>query len=58
MRRFKRKKDSDEVAVRCPNCHEHVPEGEHECTMCGHSLADEHANRASSDVAAGATRPT
>lgn len=32
MRLFKRKHSEDEVALRCPNCHEHIPEGENECT--------------------------
>ena len=40
MALIKRKQTSDDVTVRCPNCHERVPEGARQCTMCGHSLGD------------------
>ncbi len=40
MALIKRKQTSEDVALRCPNCHEQVPEGARQCTMCGHSLAD------------------
>ena len=37
MRLFKRKTPSDD-AIQCPDCGERVPEGTHECAMCGHDL--------------------
>ena len=44
---IKRKQSSEDVALRCPNCHECVPAGARQCTMCGHSLADAARDRAS-----------
>ena len=40
MALIKREQTSEDVALRCPTCHERVPEGARHCTMCGHSLAD------------------
>lgn len=40
MAPIKGKQTSDEVAPRCPNCDERVPEGARRRTMCGRSLAD------------------
>jgi len=40
MALFKRKLTSEDVAVRCPHCHERVPGGVRQCTMCGRSVAD------------------
>jgi hypothetical protein len=37
MRLFKRKTPIDD-AVRCPECGERLPDGAHECAMCGHDL--------------------
>jgi len=40
MSLIKRKQTNEDVAVRCPACHERVRAGARQCTMCGHSLAD------------------
>jgi rRNA maturation endonuclease Nob1 len=56
MSLFKRNQSSDD-AVRCPNCHERVPEGERACTMCGHSLTDTPDDQARSDAADANTAP-
>lgn len=40
MALINRKQSAEDVAVRCPKCHERVPDGARRCTMCGHSLAD------------------
>ncbi len=37
---IKRKHTSNSLAVQCPHCHERVPAGARQCTMCGRSLAD------------------
>lgn len=37
MRLFKRKSRGD-VARRCPSCCERLPDGAHECAMCGAGL--------------------
>jgi hypothetical protein len=37
MRLFKRKAPGDD-AIQCPDCGERVPEGAHQCAMCGHDL--------------------
>jgi rRNA maturation endonuclease Nob1 len=37
MRLIKRKTPIDD-AVRCPECGERLPDGAHECAMCGHDL--------------------
>lgn len=37
MSLLKRKQLSDDVAGRCPNCHERMPAGARRCTMCGPS---------------------
>ena len=39
MRLFKRKTSAD-LATRCPGCGERMPEGAHECAMCGYDLGD------------------
>ncbi len=54
MSLFKRNQTNDGV-VRCPNCRERVPEGERECTMCGHSLTDVPDDKARSDTADAST---
>ncbi len=40
MALIKRRQSTEDVAVRCPNCHERVPDGARQCTMCGQGLAD------------------
>ena len=40
MALIKRKAPSEDISPRCPNCHERVPEGARQCTMCGRNLAD------------------
>lgn len=40
MALIKRKQTGEDVALRCPDCHERVPEGARQCSMCGRSLAD------------------
>ena len=40
MALIKRTPTSGDVALRCPNCDERVPEGARQCTMCARSLAD------------------
>ena len=37
MRLFKRSTPADD-AIKCPDCGEQVPDGAHECAMCGHDL--------------------
>jgi ribosomal protein L37AE/L43A len=39
MRLFKRDNPAND-APRCPSCGERVPDGVHECAMCGYDLAD------------------
>jgi rRNA maturation endonuclease Nob1 len=38
MRLFRRKAISESDVERCPRCTEKVPEGVHECAMCGLDL--------------------
>jgi hypothetical protein len=40
MRLFKRKTAGDD-AIQCPACGERVPQGAHQCAMCGHDLGHE-----------------
>jgi hypothetical protein len=39
MRWFKRKTPGE--AIQCPDCGERMPEGAHECAMCGHDLGED-----------------
>lgn len=41
MRLFKRSTPADD-AIKCPDCGERVPDGAHECAMCGHDLHPRH----------------
>jgi rubredoxin len=41
MRLFKRSTPTDD-AIKCPDCGERVPDGAHECAMCGHDLRPRH----------------
>jgi hypothetical protein len=43
MRLFKRKPEVEDDAVRCPECHERIPDGAVVCAMCGYELSDETA---------------
>jgi hypothetical protein len=51
MRLFKRGAPGDD-AIKCPDCGERVPDGAHECSMCGHDLGNGHGGpRAATEVA-------